>query len=337
MKTKTSLFKWTLLSFILTLVNPLNVLSQIQYNQPNTPEYTTEGPDDDISTIFKICGGGVIPEGYCTNANFKTYFDEECATGYILINVYAVNLDQYSTADINGTYYWPHMQNLYVGVKENTEESVVDPIGPIEEFKHIGDTESGFPLFRSRIKVTTPSLENLNCHDQQIILAPERFDINIGVLTDGEEDTFMNFPIENYSYSTGVFSCEAFFENYVDCDAEGLGSSPSYSQDFEVCTYCFDCTEEGPSRGRSIDSENIPYAFPNPFSNKISLEINSLFNESGVLSLYSINSTLITSKKVRIQKGNNSLSLNTDELSKGVYYLNFQSDNYKKVFKIVKH
>lgn len=76
--------------------------------------------------------------------------------------------------------------------------------------------------------------------------------------------------------------------------------------------------------------------YPNPFSNKINLDINSKENAEGRVTLYDFSGRKVVSLNRRIVVGDNHIEINDIELSNGIYFLELETENVNRQFKIVK-
>jgi len=83
-------------------------------------------------------------------------------------------------------------------------------------------------------------------------------------------------------------------------------------------------------------SKNYFEIYPVPFENVINIKFNSLNNEVIDLKLFNVFGQMVFSKQINIQKGLNNISLNTDNLSKGIYLIQISSNDKIITKKIVK-
>jgi hypothetical protein len=78
--------------------------------------------------------------------------------------------------------------------------------------------------------------------------------------------------------------------------------------------------------------------YPNPFLEKINIELQSLKKEQINIRIADLNGRVLLNNKSVIYKGSNLLNLNTEDLAKGFYILNIYSNNGNTIFnaKIIK-
>ncbi|WP_297815259.1 T9SS type A sorting domain-containing protein [uncultured Polaribacter sp.] len=74
---------------------------------------------------------------------------------------------------------------------------------------------------------------------------------------------------------------------------------------------------------------------PNPFKNELSIKVNADKDETSRIILFSITGQQVFEKEFKINKGNNSLTVNP-EISNGVYLLHYISNNETIIKKIIK-
>lgn len=76
--------------------------------------------------------------------------------------------------------------------------------------------------------------------------------------------------------------------------------------------------------------------YPNPTSEKSQLNINGSANQSLSVNVYNTNGQLVIKQMEALQDGNNSILLNTSDLSPGIYLINLSSNGQNKTMKLVK-
>lgn len=77
--------------------------------------------------------------------------------------------------------------------------------------------------------------------------------------------------------------------------------------------------------------------YPNPFTENLNISFNSINNEKIEIRLYDITGKLILNKDYSISTGNNSINVNTTDLSGGVYVINIQNSGVLQSFKLIKY
>ena len=83
---------------------------------------------------------------------------------------------------------------------------------------------------------------------------------------------------------------------------------------------------------------NAVKAFPNPFADNLTINLNSASNTTLTYSITDMYGSVITKEKVAVEKGENKFTLNTSDFGSGMYFVNVQDNNSKKMhtIKIVK-
>jgi hypothetical protein len=77
--------------------------------------------------------------------------------------------------------------------------------------------------------------------------------------------------------------------------------------------------------------------YPNPFTENLNISFNANNNEKIEIRLYDITGKLILNENYSISTGNNSINLNTINLSGGVYVINIQNSGVLQSFKLIKY
>lgn len=88
-------------------------------------------------------------------------------------------------------------------------------------------------------------------------------------------------------------------------------------------------------RGEQLDVVLLD-SFPNPFSHELSLNIYSNSNYDVILSLTDMLGSNIIQLQLNLVNGDNTILLETDHLSSGLYLLNIQNKNENQVYKLLK-
>ncbi len=83
---------------------------------------------------------------------------------------------------------------------------------------------------------------------------------------------------------------------------------------------------------------NSVKAFPNPFADNLTINLNSASNTTVTYSITDMYGSVIAKEKVSVDKGENKITLNTSNFVSGMYFVNVQDNNSKKMHttKIVK-
>ena len=89
------------------------------------------------------------------------------------------------------------------------------------------------------------------------------------------------------------------------------------------------------SRGEQLDFV-LSNSFPSPFGNELNLNIYSNSNQNVFIRLITMLGNNVFQIQLNLQSGNNTVQLETDHLSVGLYMLNVQSNTHKQVYKLLK-
>lgn len=87
----------------------------------------------------------------------------------------------------------------------------------------------------------------------------------------------------------------------------------------------------------SVNTINNSIVYPNPFTDKLHINVENVELQYFKITIYNLNGSEIYSKNFKKSHTNETLSI--EELSifsEGIYFLKIQSDNYSKAFKIIK-
>lgn len=89
---------------------------------------------------------------------------------------------------------------------------------------------------------------------------------------------------------------------------------------------------------KEID-ENVEdiFIYPNPFSNRINIEMNTLNASSTMINIYDIQGKLILKQKHQINSGLNIIPIETIEFQNGTYLITILKDNKLSSYKIIKY
>jgi len=86
-----------------------------------------------------------------------------------------------------------------------------------------------------------------------------------------------------------------------------------------------------------VTDQNIEMnVYPNPFVDIITVEIFTSIEETVLYTMYDITGKVIMSGKEIINTGYNTLTVQTEYLSAGIYILNVVTDNETHTFRVVK-
>ena len=81
-------------------------------------------------------------------------------------------------------------------------------------------------------------------------------------------------------------------------------------------------------------TEEESFAYPNPFNDHITISLSQALNTDGSLFIYdSIGKEM---SKTLLKPGTKSISLNSPNLAKGIYFVKISNENFNQTFKIVK-
>ncbi len=89
------------------------------------------------------------------------------------------------------------------------------------------------------------------------------------------------------------------------------------------------------SRGEQTDVVLLD-SFPNPFNSELILNIYSNSDNKVIITLNNILGSSITQHRLMLQNGNNTIHLETDDLTRGLYLLNIQSQKNQHSYKLLK-
>ncbi len=81
------------------------------------------------------------------------------------------------------------------------------------------------------------------------------------------------------------------------------------------------------------ESVNI---FPNPFTDKLNIIINSKINRSVRISMTNLSGKVVFTENVELAEGENDIFINTHQLSPALYILNINGANYTKAYSLIK-
>ncbi len=140
----------------------------------------------------------------------------------------------------------------------------------------------------------------------------------------------------NWDFGDGEFSSDATplhsFSNknwYLVC----LSVSNGLTTDVICNSIAPDFQTTGITKLSSIDNIKV---FPNPFNDKIQVELGSNNIDKVTLMLSDISGKIIDVKAVDLTKGTNNLQFESSNISNGVYILNITGENINKSFKLIK-
>jgi len=75
--------------------------------------------------------------------------------------------------------------------------------------------------------------------------------------------------------------------------------------------------------------------YPNPFTEKSTLEIETTIEGILNMSIYSANGMFISNKNIHIERGNNKVTLSRDKMNIGVYFINLKINDKTKTIKFI--
>jgi hypothetical protein len=81
------------------------------------------------------------------------------------------------------------------------------------------------------------------------------------------------------------------------------------------------------------ESVNI---FPNPFTDKLNIIINSKINRSVRISMTNVSGKVVFTENLELAEGENDIFIYTYQLSPGLYILNINGANYTKAYSLIK-
>ena len=93
---------------------------------------------------------------------------------------------------------------------------------------------------------------------------------------------------------------------------------------------------ENPVLVETIDTKLAINIYPNPFTDMVNLEFNSIYNGSYILNVYSLSGEIVISKRLEKYSFEINEELDLKMLDPGVYFLNIAGKNYNRTVKIVK-
>jgi hypothetical protein len=121
---------------------------------------------------------------------------------------------------------------------------------------------------------------------------------------------------------------------------------PTYSMDKVLCTNTNNFSSYEPfiaklgnvnqSVGKhELDAEYIFSVYPNPFTNSLSIEYNSLKKEYSTIAIFDINGKKVyENSRVETLKGKNIISLNNMDLNNGLYFISILVDGKSRSYKV---
>jgi len=109
-----------------------------------------------------------------------------------------------------------------------------------------------------------------------------------------------------------------------------------------ICIPCSSCTADIPEKEgeqevgiRSINIDDFSIA-PNPFSNFLNINIPATRVSNAQIKIYNLAGKEIQSHNYSLTLGNNQVQLNTEKMTVGTYILVLETDEFKKVQKLIK-
>jgi hypothetical protein len=87
---------------------------------------------------------------------------------------------------------------------------------------------------------------------------------------------------------------------------------------------------------KDIENNDQVFVYPNPFKDKLNIDITALAEGEIALQIIDISGKIIETKKVDVLPGNNSILFDTNHLVNGIYMMNIVGEGINKNFKVIK-
>lgn len=281
-------------------------------------------------------------------SGWRLYADENSFINYFILNELSKNVDGYrlstylyktkATADNKIHIGPPWDYDIAWGNANYCDGSVTSGWGYNFNYVCNGDYWL-IPFWWEKLMTDNNFVNNLYCTYQNyrtnILDTAQLFafiDSTAAALDEGQERNFALYPILGTyvwpnpspiptSYAGEVNELKTWITNrlaWLDANLPG------------VCTL----NEEDISQKISLQ------AYPNPFENSITLNINSAIEAKTILTLKGIDGKIIAMEQMQLHTGLNTFEFNfnsTGKLSSGVYILELSGQELRKTIKLIKH
>ncbi len=308
--------------------------------------------------VMKICvesSSGVSYPG-CAAGSYFAELNSDCK-GIINPNIYMTNIVE--NPILNQTYPLPaYLPKVYIQhemYSENLELS-----GPYETVKYIGTdlSASGQTVEVFAIELALEiAFDSGSCRES----GPEgvnNFTRQIKMVAQGKQaNSFSEYPIHKYSEPGQAFSCMDFYDTWCDCHETYFNGDPCEETpippvyDLIICTLCGPCGNDiGPVSNVPVEYEKDQQprraapqievtelqVSPNPFDNLINFSFYAEIDAPLIYTIYDPQGKMILQQQENIKSGAYQSSINSDDLSSGIYYLHLKHGQTQSVQKLIK-
>jgi hypothetical protein len=118
-----------------------------------------------------------------------------------------------------------------------------------------------------------------------------------------------------------------------DINTGTTGAGVTYCVCTDTCVYDYGIKENNTAQS----GINIVNIYPNPFLDKINIDISSATLKKISLSLYNIYGQLLKNESLNLYKGVHIYEIEASGIADGVYMIVFAGENYLRSFSVIKH
>jgi len=323
----------TVLKFlIISLIFLFNITSNIA--QSGIGQNSHRNPR---TTVVKICGSGYInkydatAESLCGNGKiWGSFTGDEPNEIEILLTAFTVDLPIN-----NGLPYFP-IDHPIPSLKYTYDDGFYNYTEELKDWTFLDKVEgfSGIEhnIYYSSKVVSIIVPEDIFCDDESATI---EFSIDLKLSTyDEEKGIFVDYPIMTYGGLNGIFSCDVYEETKHICDPNLKPVEVSHVA--EVCTPCLDDEAVILSTTENTLIEDDRFIIlSNPFSEIIAYEFYNSKDAVLTESLYTTEGQLVFTKTSQIMAGENQLSINTENITAGIYYLAVRTEGQNYIKKVI--